>query len=189
MASTQEHLASSYRELGPSIPEDEWSAEVVSVTEVLLNKTLNQFPWYRYQQQRIVDHFGGYKGLFTEALGYVLAFVRNKPNHPWKALVPAAREIARDLRAMFDNELFTTSLDGLPVETVVSPLLNNVEPFDDTRLEPFLALAPDERGRELIKDVAYGTPLAVAARNQGITPQTAHERWKRFTNKAREEFP
>lgn len=184
---TTDIIRSSHAELGVTEPFDSWSSQVISATERMLNVLLKQFPWYRLYEQRITAYYGGYWSLFGEGLAYVLAYAGHAGNDPDVHLVQAAQTFERELRGLFDNEVFTSSLDSLPIETLNLPALSTPNSLS-AKAEAILALAPDQRGREILLDVAHGVSVASAGANQGIAKQTTHERIKRIRERAWKEI-
>lgn len=185
---TQDLIQAAYAELQPSTDVDTWSSQAISVVEVLLNKSLHQFPWYRYRQQYIINHYGSYAELVNAALAFLLAHGRRNPDDLWGALAPTAADFASELRALFDNEVFTDSLDGAVVETVVSPLLNDVEPGPAQTLRQMLSLTKGGRDVEIILDVAHGSPITHVADTHGVSRQTIYNHLKRMRKRARKEI-
>ncbi len=145
-----------------------------------------QFPWYRLRQQKIISHYGGYSELMKVTLAYLIAHVSAQPDDLWAALAPAATDLAHELRSLFDNVLFADLSDQLTnVDIVVSPLPTDP---NSPAIKRILDLAPDERGRHILLDMASGSSLAAAADNNGISRQSAHERMTRLKTKARKEL-
>ena len=170
-----------YEEIESELTREQFHSEVVSAAEVTINGFLTKLPWFRAQRTHIERKLGGYAALFQDALTYVLTYTVNTPNEPSSACKPAAAALAQDLRALFDGEPYTNPL--APTDVIVSPLLNN--DLSSQALE-LIGLAPDDRGQELLMDVAHGSSVAAAAANQGITRQTAHERMQRIRQRAKE---
>lgn len=178
---TRELIAHTYDAVTPSIPLEEWHSEVITTAELVINGCLMKLPWFKAQRNHIEQSLGGYRTLFIDTVTYVLAHTPNNPDHPSATLEAVAKAMAQDLRE-FDNSPYTTAIEG--IEVVASPLLNNPEGSLFERA--IIGLAPDDRGREILLDVAAGTSLRAAADNNGITPQSAHARMKRLQLEAKE---